>query len=80
MYVTFNVSPDTTVRSPGDSKSAAENKTPDVPEVAEHTNAPATTPPELEMLKAVGEAELVATDGSAVVGVPNVICGRTPPE
>jgi len=80
VYVTFNVSPDTTVRSPGDSKSAAENSTPEVPDVAAHTNAPATTPPELEIENAVGEEEFVTTDGSAVVGVPKVICGRTPPE
>ena len=78
MYVTFNVSPEATVRSPGAWKSDAENNTPDVPEVTEQTNAPATTPPELEMLNEVGVAELEITDGSAVVAVPKVITGRVP--
>jgi hypothetical protein len=78
VYVTFNVSPETTVRSPGDWKSDAENNTPDVPVVTEQMNAPATTPPELEMLNEEGVAELVITDGSAVEAVPKVIAGRLP--
>jgi len=38
-------------------------------------NAPPTTVVAL-MLNVAGEAELVATDGLAVVGVPNVQAGR----
>ena len=78
MYVTFNVSPDTTTRSPGDWKSEAENSVPEVPEAAVQINAPATVPPELLMENEEGVAELEITDGSAVVGVPNVMAGRLP--
>lgn len=78
MYVTFSVSPDTTVRSPGDWKSEAENSVPEVPVVTVQMNAPATTPPEPEMLKDEGEPELEITDGSAVEAVPKVMAGRLP--
>ncbi len=78
MYVTFNVSPDTTTRSPGDWKSEAENKVPDVPEAAVQMNAPAMVPPAPEMENEDGTDEFEITDGSAVVGVPNVIAGRVP--
>lgn len=72
------MSPDTTVRSPGDWKSEAENNVPEVPDAAVQMNAPATTPPELEMEKAEGVEELSITEGSAVVGVPKVMAGRVP--
>ena len=72
------MSPDTTVRSPGDWKSDSENKTPEVPLETVHKNAPATTPPAPEMVKEEGEAELLMTEGSAVVAVPNVTALREP--
>jgi len=78
VYTTFRVSPETTTRSPGDWKSEAENKIPEVPEAAVAMNAPATVPPELEMENEDGEAEMDTTDGSAVLGVPNVMAGREP--
>jgi hypothetical protein len=59
-------------------KSEPENNTPDVPLVALHKNAPATVPPELEMVNAAGDAELVITEGLAVVAVPNVTALRVP--
>lgn len=78
MYTTFRVSPATTARSPGDWKSASENKTPDVPLDTVHRNAPATVPPELEMVNDEGDAVLLITDGLAVVAVPKVIALREP--
>jgi hypothetical protein len=78
VYVTFRVSPDTTVRSPGDWKSASENNTPEVPLDTVHKNAPATTPPELLIVNDAGEAELEITEGLAVVAVPNTPALREP--
>jgi hypothetical protein len=75
----FSVSPDTTVRSPGDWKSAAENSVPVVPPfvLSLIKNAPPTVAVAL-MLNAATEAEFVATDGLAVVAVANEHVGRTP--
>ena len=75
--MTFKVSPDTTERSPGEVKSDAEYRVPvDPPLVLLLTkNAPPTVAVAL-MLYTAGDAELVATDGLAVVGVPNVQAGR----
>jgi len=77
VYVTLNVSPDTTARSPGALKSAAEYNVPVVPLLVLLLvkNAPPTVVVPL-MLNVAGEAELVATEGLAVVGVPNVQAGR----
>ena len=72
------MSPDTTTRSPGDWKSEAENRVPEVPDAAVQMNAPAIVPPEPEMENDEGTDELLITDGSAVVGVPNVMAGRVP--
>jgi hypothetical protein len=71
------VSPDTTARSPGDEKSAAEYKVPVVPPLVlfDVKNAPPTVVVAL-MLNDACEAEFVATEGLAVVGVPNVHAGR----
>jgi hypothetical protein len=76
--VTFRVSPDTTVRSPGDWKSASDINNPDVPLATVHKNAPATTPPAPEILNEEGEALLLITEGSAVVAVPKVTALREP--
>ena len=76
MYTTFSVSPATTTRSPGDWKSASENKVPDVPLATVHKNAPATVPPAPEIVNAAGDAVLAITDGFAVVAVPNTTCFR----
>ena len=75
--MTFNVSPDTTERSPGAVKSDAENKIPVVPDLVLllTKNAPPTVAVAL-IVKEAGEAELSITDGSAVVAVPNVAAGR----
>lgn len=77
MYVTTRVSPDTTERSPGEAKSAAENKIPVVPPLVLLLikNAPPTVVVPL-MLNDAGEALLLITEGSAVVDVPNVAVGR----
>ena len=71
------MSPDTTERSPGAEKSAAENNVPVVPDLVLLLvkNAPPTVVVPL-IENDAGEAELVATEGSAVVGVPNVQAGR----
>ena len=75
--MTFSVSPETTERSPGDVKSEAEYSVPVVPlfVLLVVRNAPPTVAVAL-MLNTAGEAELVATDGLAVVGTPNVHTGR----
>ena len=75
--MTFNVSPDTTERSPGDVKSEAEYRVPVEPlfVLLLIKNAPPTVAVAL-MLNTAGEAELVATDGLAVVGVANEQAGR----
>ena len=75
--MTLNVSPETTERSPGALKSAAEYNVPVEPPLVLLLvkNAPPTTVVAL-MLNVAGEAEFVATDGLAVVGVPNVQAGR----
>ncbi len=67
------MSPETTERSPGDWKSAAENKMPVVPPLVlfDVKNAPPTVVVAL-MLKVAADAEFVATEGSAVVGVPKL--------
>jgi hypothetical protein len=78
VYVTFNVSPDTTVLSPGDWKSASENSTPDVPEATVQRKAPATIPPAPVIAKLAGDAVFEMTDGSAVLAVPNVMALRVP--
>ena len=77
MYVTFKTSPLDTERSPGAPKSAAENNVPVVPlfVLLLVKNAPPTVAVAL-MLNEAGDAELVATEGLAVVGVPNVHTGR----
>ena len=77
MYVTFSVSPETTARSPGDWKSDAENKIPVVPlfVLLLIRNAPPTVCVAL-MVNAAGDAELLMTEGSAVVAVPKVAVGR----
>ena len=66
-------SPLTTERSPGDWKSAAENKVPVVPPLvlSEVKNAPPTTVVPL-MLNTATEAELLITEGSAVVAAPKL--------
>lgn len=71
------MSPETTERSPGELKSEAENSVPvEPPFVLLLTkNAPPTVDVAL-MLNDAGEAELVATDGSAVVGVAKEQVGR----
>ena len=73
MYVTLSVSPDTTALSPGDEKSTAENNVPAVPLLALPLVRKA--PPTVEVALIVneaGEAELVATEGLAVVAVTKV--------
>ena len=75
--MTFRVSPDTTERSPGDWKSAAENKVPELPVAAEHRNAPPTVWVAL-MENAAGDALLVTTEGLALVAATNVTAGRLP--
>ncbi len=71
------MSPETTERSPGDEKSAAENKVPVVPDLVLLLvrNAPPTVDVAL-IVNEAGEAEFVATDGLAVVAVANVQAGR----
>ena len=75
--MTLSVSPDATDRSPGDVKSEAENSTPVEPPLVELLirKAPPTVAVALIVYDA-GEALFVATDGLAVVGVPNVQAGR----
>jgi hypothetical protein len=81
VYVTLMESPDTTERSPGEEKSDAENRVPDVPLLVlfEVRNAPPMVVVPL-MVNAAGEAEFVITDGSAVVAVPNVHAWRVASE
>ena len=71
------MSPLTTDRSPGAVKSDAENKVPVVPlfVLLLTKNAPPTVAVAL-MVNEAGEAELVATEGLAVVGVPKLQAGR----
>ena len=71
------MSPLTTLRSPGDWKSAAENKVPVVPlfVLSLIRNAPPTVDVAL-MLNEAGEALFVTTEGLAVVAVTNVAAGR----
>ena len=71
------MSPDVTARSPGEEKSAAENKVPVVPDLVLllTKNAPPTVVVPL-MVNAATEAEFVATEGLAVVAVANVQAGR----
>jgi len=76
-YVTFKTSPLTTVRSPGDWKSEAENKRPELPDATLHKNAPEMVALAFIVNVAV-EAELLMFDGSASVAFPNVTCGRVP--
>lgn len=75
--MTLSVSPETTERSPGELKSDAENRMPVEPPLVLllTKNAPPTVEVAL-IVNDAGEAELVATDGSAVVGVANVQVGR----
>jgi len=77
VYVTLSVSPDTTDRSPGEVKSEAENKVPVAPLLALPLvkNAPPTVEVPL-MVKEEGEAEVVATEGLAVVAVTKVAATR----
>ena len=70
------MSPDATDLSPP-VKSPAENKTPEVPVATLHKNAPAIVAVPL-MAKDEGDAELVITDGFAVVAEPNVTALRLP--
>lgn len=71
------MSPDTTDLSPGEVKSEAENKVPAVPLLALPLvrKAPPTVDVAL-MENEAGEAELVATEGLAVVAVTNVHATR----
>ena len=71
------MSPETTERSPGDEKSAAENNVPVVPLLALPLvrNAPPTVDVAL-MLNVAGEAAFVTTDGLAVVAVTKVAATR----
>jgi hypothetical protein len=77
VYVTFKVSPDTTERSPGDVKSDAEYNVPVVPLLVLLLvrKAPPIVAVAL-MLNTAGEAEFVATEGFAVVGVAKEHAGR----
>jgi len=77
VYVTDKVSPLTTERSPGEPKSAAENKVPVVPPLVLLLvrKAPPTVVVPL-MLNTAGEAELVTTEGLAVVAVAKVAVTR----
>jgi hypothetical protein len=77
VYVKVKISPDATERSPGEPKSAAEYKMPVVPlfVLLLVKNAPPTVAVAL-IVNEAGDAELVATEGLAVVGVPNVQAGR----
>ena len=68
------MSPDATDLSPP-VKSPAENKTPEVPEDTLHKKAPAIVAVAF-MENDVGEAELLITDGFAVVAEPNVTALR----
>ena len=73
MYVTFRVSPDTTALSPGAEKSTAENNVPAVPLLALPLVRKAPPTVEVALIeKEAGDAELVATEGLAVVAVTNV--------
>jgi len=77
VYVTVSVSPDTTLRSPGDWKSDSENRMPVVPPLVLLLvkNAPAIVVVPL-MLNDAGEPLLVMTEGSAVDAAPNEQAGR----
>tara|TARA_R110000782_G_scaffold48670_2_gene106437 strand:+ start:2627 stop:2983 length:357 start_codon:yes stop_codon:yes gene_type:complete len=81
VYVTLIVSPDTTDRSPGEEKSAAENRIPVVPLLVllDVRNAPPMIVDAL-ILKDAGDAVFVITEGSAVVAVPNVHACRVASE
>ena len=71
------MSPDTTERSPGALKSEAENSVPVVPLLA--LPLVKNAPPTVEVafiLNVAGEAELVTTEGFAVVAVTNVAATR----
>ena len=74
--MTFSVSPLSTSLSPP-VKSPAENKMPEVPLATVHRNAPPTVTVAF-MANDDGDAELVVTDGLAVVAVPNVTALREP--
>lgn len=71
------MSPDTTERSPGEVKSEAEYRVPVEPPLVLLLvkNAPPIVAVAL-MLNTAGEAEFVATDGLAVVGVAKEHAGR----
>ena len=75
--MTLSVSPETTERSPGEVKSDAEYRVPVVPlfVLLLVKNAPPTVAV-ASILYTAGEAEFVATEGLAVVGVANVQAGR----
>jgi hypothetical protein len=77
VYDTFSVSPLTTLRSPGESKSASENRMPEVPLATVQINAPATVAV-LVIANDDGEPVLSMTEGAAVVGVPKVTALREP--
>ena len=74
--MTLSVSPETTERSPGEVKSDAEYRVPVVPPfvLLLIKKAPPTVAVAL-ILNTAGEAEFVATDGFAVVGVANEQAG-----
>ena len=74
--MTFKVSPEATDLSPP-VKSPSENKMPEVPEATLHKKAPAIVAVPV-IVKADGEAELLITDGLAVVAEPNVTALRLP--
>jgi len=76
-YVTFRVSPETTERSPGAEKSAAENSVPVVPSfVLLLTRKAPPTVAVASMLNEAAAEEFEATEGLASVAATNRHCGR----
>ena len=71
------MSPLSTDLSPPE-KLFAENRTPDDPLFTEHRNAPAMVCPFDVIENDAGLPELLITEGSAVVAVPNVAATRLP--
>jgi len=81
VYVRVRMSPETTERSPGDWKSAAENRVPVVPPLVlfDVRNAPPTVVVPL-MVNVALLAEFVTTEGLAFVAAANVAAGRVDSE
>jgi hypothetical protein len=77
VYDTFSVSPDTTDLSPGEVKSDAENNVPVVPLLVLLVVRKAPPTVEVALIEnEAGEAEVVATEGLAVVAVTNTAATR----